>query len=118
MYTNIYFYFIHNENVTSFIDIKSRMADIMLGYGALEDEIYHTSNKVVHKKSRQLLTLLRPKPKEEVMLGQTMFRNKSHFEEVMLKVNADKEFAELNEQFSKIINRKKIIVGAFSSDGS
>ncbi|MBM7572407.1 DUF1428 family protein [Aquibacillus albus] len=114
MYTNIYFYLIQKENIPAFLELRQQVAEIMMGYGTLEDKTYTAVTE--YKNDHQLFTMLNAEIEESVLLRQTVFRNESHYQEIQSKVKDDNELILLTKTIHPLINDRKVISASFTCD--
>lgn len=115
MYTVIYLYRVNKEKVQPFLDINDNISDIFLENGALEDEIYQSDSLNGKNGFRGLLDLVHVTPNEQVFFGQSVFRNKSHYEEVLDHVNSNDELNPLINELKKSVDYSKMFTGTFTT---
>ncbi|HLS09275.1 DUF1428 family protein [Lentibacillus sp.] len=116
MYTVIYFYRVKQEKVGSFIGINNRASEIYMSYGALEEKTYQAENLHGKNEFKGLLDVIQKEENEDIFLGQSVFRNKSHYDDVMKQVNDNPEIKQLFNEMSDTIDLSKVITATFSTD--
>lgn len=98
MYTTLCFYLINRANVLEFIDLQQSISEIMLSYGALEDHLYEPTTINYGYGCDKLVKLLHMDQNENLFVNQTVYRNRSHYEEVNKKALQNNDIKELNKQ--------------------
>lgn len=115
MYTVIYLYRLNEENKQPFLDINDKISEILLDYGTLEDKIYYADDLDRKNGCEGLLTLIAVAKHEQVFFGQSVFRNKSHYEDVMEHVNKNDEMKDLMNQLKEFVDYSKTFTGSFKT---
>ncbi|WP_077324538.1 DUF1428 family protein [Virgibacillus siamensis] len=116
MYTVIYLYRIKQEKLQNFIDINEKASEIYLASGALEDMTYLADDLNGNHGCKGLLEFIDVAEDEAVVFGQSVFRNKSHYNEVLDQVNEDPEINELFDEMKHTVDFSKVITSTFSTD--
>lgn len=115
MYTVIYLYRVNKEKIQPFLDINDNISEIFLENGALEDKIYQADNLDKKDGFRGLLDLVEIIHSEQVFFGQSVFRNKSHYEEVLNHVDSNDEINQLITELKTAIDYSKVFTGSFTT---
>ncbi|GGB50447.1 hypothetical protein GCM10011409_30040 [Lentibacillus populi] len=115
MYTIIYIYRIKKVHEQTFLDITEKASEIYLANGALEDTIYLADALHGQHGCTGLMSIIDVAEDEAVYLGQSVFRNKSHYEDVMKQVNQDEEISRLYDEMTKIIDFTRVISATFTT---
>lgn len=115
MYTVIYLYRVNKEKVQPFLDINDSINEIFLENGALEDKIYEAENLDEKNGFAGLLDLVDVTHNEQVFFGQSVFRNKSHYEEVLDHVNSNDDLNQLINELKKVVDYSKVFTGSFTT---
>lgn len=116
MYTVIYLYRVKQEKLQSFIEINEKASEIYLSSGALEDMTYVADNLNGTNGCKGLLEFVDVAEDESVVFGQSVFRNKSHYSEVMNQIDHDSEIIQLFDEMANTIDLSKVITSTFSTD--
>ncbi|QKY71529.1 DUF1428 family protein [Lentibacillus sp. CBA3610] len=116
MYTVIYLYRVKKEHVQGFLDINTRAGEIYMSYGCLEETIYQAENLHGDNNFKGLIDVIQKEENEDIFLGQSVFRNKSHYDEVMEQVKANPEVSQLFDELSDTIDLSNVITARFSTD--
>ncbi|WP_174615937.1 DUF1428 family protein [Virgibacillus ihumii] len=116
MYTVIYLYRVKQEKLQHFIEINEKASEIYLSSGALEDMTYLADNLDGSNNCKGLLGVVDVADDESVVFGQSVFRNKSHYNEVMEQVDSDPEINRLFDEMKNTIDLSKVITSTFSTD--
>ncbi|HLR61451.1 MAG TPA: DUF1428 family protein [Lentibacillus sp.] len=116
MYTVIYLYRVNRKHAQEFIDIKKQAGEICLSHGALEDNTYLPENLHGNYGCKGLVDVIQKEENEEIFLGQSVFRNKSHHDDVIKQVDENPEFNKLFNEITSMINLSKVISATFSTD--
>ncbi|MBP1970629.1 hypothetical protein J2Z83_002765 [Virgibacillus natechei] len=115
MYTVIHLYRVKKENVEIFLDIRDRINEIHLLNGTLEKTIYHVDNLDGHHGCNGLHSLISVNNNEQIFFGQSIYRNKSHYEDVKNQVNHNDEMNQLLEELKKNIDLSETITASFTT---
>jgi hypothetical protein len=113
MYTVIYLYQVNNDNIMDFLETNDKLKEIFLDNGALEDEIYLAEDLQGKDGCRGILDLVERTPDEQVFLGQSVFRNQSHYEEVLERVQEHEENEQLMSKLTRSVDVSKTFMGTF-----
>ncbi|WP_188455179.1 DUF1428 family protein [Virgibacillus oceani] len=115
MYTVIYLYRVKKIHVQQFIDINEKAGEIYMAHGALEDHTYCADDLNGMHGCTGLLDVINVDDDEELFFGQTVFRNKSHYEEVMNNVNHDEKIKHLFQVMTNYVDLSKVISATFTT---
>jgi uncharacterized protein YbaA (DUF1428 family) len=107
---------VNQENKQRFMEISEKASEIYLANGALEDNTYYADDLSGEHKCAGLIDVMNVAENETVFLGQTVFRNKSHRDDVMTQVNLDPEIIQLFAEITELIDLSKVITASFSTD--
>ncbi|MFD1039970.1 DUF1428 family protein [Virgibacillus byunsanensis] len=118
MYTVIYLYQVKRDQEQLFLEINEKVSEIYLANGALEDRVYRADNLQVKHGGLGLLDLISIENHETIFFGQSVFRNKSHYEEVMTLVNNDNQIKQLSNDISACIDLSTVVSSSFSTANS
>ncbi len=116
MYTVIKIYRVNKINKQQFLDINERASEIYLANGALEDTTYLADNLNGQQGYMGLLDIINVADDELVFFGQSVYRNKSHFEDVRNHVNDEKELDQLYDELTKIVDFSRIVNASFTTE--
>ncbi|WP_099157626.1 DUF1428 family protein [Virgibacillus ndiopensis] len=115
MYTVIYLYRVKKMHTQQFIDINEKAGEIYIAHGALEDNTYRADKLDGEHDCTGLLDIIEVAENEDVFFGQSVFRNKSHYEEVMKNVNNVEKIDQLFKEMTNIIDLSKVISATFTT---
>lgn len=113
MYTVIYLYRVDKDNKQDFVDHTDKLKEIFLDNGTLEYEVYQAEDLTGRNGYKGILDLLVLKPDEQVFLGQAIYRNQSHYEEVFDRVGENEDAKQLMVLLSDAVNDSKTFTGSF-----
>ncbi|MGY0692561.1 DUF1428 family protein [Virgibacillus sp. FSP13] len=116
MYTVIKIYRVNKIHKQQFLDINERASEIYLANGALEDTTYLADNLNGQQGYMGLLDIINVADDELVFFGQSVYRNKSHFEDVRNHVNDEKELDQLYDELTKIVDFSRIVNASFTTE--
>ncbi|SFB16297.1 Protein of unknown function [Lentibacillus halodurans] len=116
MYTVIYLYRVKQEHVQTFTNINSQASEIYLSNGALEDNTYRAEDLNGNYGAKGLIDVIQKEKNEEIFFGQSVFRNKSHHDDVMAQVNQNPEIKELFDDITNIINLSNVVTATFTTE--
>lgn len=116
MYTVIYLYRVKQEYIQTFIDINNQAGDIYLAHGALEDNTYRAEDLSGKHGCKGLIDMIQKEEDEAIFFGQSVFRNKSHHDDVMAQVSQNPEIKELFDKMATIIDRSKVVTATFTTN--
>jgi len=100
MYVQLYLYPVAKGNVTAFLRIQREASELYKKYGAVDNETFESADLEPKYGCVGFPDATRLKQDETVFFSVTRFRDRSHQEEVMFKVNGDKRINELYDQFA------------------
>jgi uncharacterized protein YbaA (DUF1428 family) len=113
MYVQLYVYPVAQSNIAPFLRIQREASELYKRYGAVDDETFEPRNLEPKYGCAGFPDTIRLKQGETVFFSVTRFRDRSHQDEVMSKVNADKRINELYDEISSVIDVKRVVRGEF-----
>ncbi|GAA0598134.1 hypothetical protein GCM10009001_12830 [Virgibacillus siamensis] len=116
MYTVIYLYRVKQEKIQKFIDINEKASEIYLSSGALEDMTYLADDLDGNHGCMGLFDVIDVADDESVIFGQSVFRNRSHYDEVMEQIDNDSEVKQLFDEMRDTIDMSRVITSTFSTE--
>ncbi|MFG6149829.1 DUF1428 domain-containing protein [Halobacillus sp. B23F22_1] len=93
--------------------MSKKTGDILLSHGTLDHSIYYSSELTGNQGTMGILNLFELEEDEELMLGQSVFKDETHYYEVMKKTGSNDMIAYLNQHIKDIIEMDKVISSKF-----
>ncbi|SDK35380.1 DUF1428 family protein [Sediminibacillus albus] len=113
MFTVLSFYRVKKQNTDKFLSLNKLAGEINMSYGAINHDVYLLFNRDAVNGLTEALQLGKD---EDLLFGQIVFRNKSHYEEVTAQLNEDEQIQLLSKQVSELIDTSNILSASFISD--
>ncbi|WP_161993096.1 DUF1428 family protein [Sediminibacillus terrae] len=113
MFTVVSFYRVKKHRTNQFIALNKQVGMINMSHGAIEHEIYILASTDA---AAGLSTYLQVGEDEDLLFGQIVFRNQSHYEEVSCKLKEDGQIHSLTRELAELIDMSQIVTASFSSD--
>ncbi len=113
MFTIVYVYRLPPDRVDEFIRIQRAAAAIYVEHGAVDDETLSAVDVSPQYGCRGFGEAFGAAPDEAVLLGISRFRDRSHHDEVMAKVNDDPRIDELFAEVTEVVRIDEIARGEF-----
>ena len=113
MYTSIYIYRVSKKNVDAFLRVQREAATIYEHYGALDDVTYVTSDLKAKYGCVAFGDALGIAEDEVILVGISSFRDRTHHDEVMAKVDSDKRIEELYAEVTALLDVGRVVRGEF-----
>lgn len=116
MYTLIYLYRVKHENIQSFIDMNHQAGEIYMSHGSLEEKTYQADNQSGYHDYKGLTDIISKDDNEAIFLGQSVYRNKSHYHDVMDQVSDRSDIRLIRDQLADTTDQSRVIAATFTTD--
>lgn len=93
--------------------MANKTGDLLISHGALKHNIYYANELTGYQGTMGLLNLFEVEEDEEVMLGQSIFKDQDHYHLVMKNTGSNDMVHYLNHHIKDIIEIDKIISSKF-----
>ena len=113
MYTVVYLFRVPKPNVTAFSRVQHEAGEIYRRYGALDDETLAPSKLGAAYGCAGFSDVTELKEDEELFIGLSRFRDRTHHDEVMAKVDADAQINDLYVEMLTLIDMSRVVRGEF-----
>lgn len=101
------------ENVEAFLQIQREAADIYRHYGALDDATFVASNLEAKYGCTAFGDAFDVAEHEVVLIGLSSFRDRTHHDEVMEKVDADERISMLYHKVTTLLDIGRFVRSEF-----
>ncbi|WP_084778746.1 DUF1428 family protein [Sediminibacillus massiliensis] len=117
MFTVLQFYRIKRVQTARFLELSDKIAQANMSHGAIEHRIYqpYRLESATKKEQENNIFFLDLKQDEEILFGQMVYRNKSHHDEVLLKMDQDETIQLLLEETAKLVDSSNTYIATFQS---
>ncbi len=113
MYTVIYLFRVPKPNVAAFSRVQQEAGEIYKQYGALDDKTLAPVSLEANYGCSGFSSVTELREDEELFVGLSCFRNRTHHDEVMAKVNADAQIDALYTETLTLIDMSRVVRGEF-----
>lgn len=114
MFTSLYFYQVPKKNVSRFLEIQKKSAEIYKRYGAIDDWTFGPDNLAAKYGCASFLQEIEIGQNEELFISLSLFKSKNEHDRIMALVDNDPEIAVLFEEVSNLIDLSRVIRGEFA----
>lgn len=118
MYTVICFFRVKNTNVDNFINMTEKSGDILKSHGTLDHHIFFANELTGRQGSMGILNLIEVEEDEEILMGQSFFKDEDHYYEVMKSVGRDDIIHYLDDHMKDIVEMNRVVTSTFKSRAS
>ncbi|WP_053217217.1 DUF1428 family protein [Virgibacillus senegalensis] len=113
MFTVVSFYRVKKHHTNQFITLNQEVGVINMSYGAIAHDICLPASA---DSAAALAAFMQTAEDEDLLFGQIVFRNQSHYEEVSLKLKEDLQIQALTKDLAELIDSSHILTASFSSE--
>ena len=113
MYTVVYLFRVPKPNVTAFSRVQHEAGEIYKRYGALDDETLAPVGLEAKYGCLAFSSVVELREDEELFIGLSRFRDRTHHDEVMAKVDADAQINNLYAEMLSLIDMSRVVRGEF-----
>jgi uncharacterized protein YbaA (DUF1428 family) len=113
MFVQLYIYRVPKKNVSAFLRIQKEAAVLYRKYGAIDDETFGASDLDAKYGCIGFPDVFDLRKDEEILFSITRFRDRSHQDKVMAKVNADRRINALYDEVSQLVKINRVVRGEF-----
>ncbi|ALX48982.1 DUF1428 family protein [Lentibacillus amyloliquefaciens] len=117
MYTLIYLYRVKLESIETFIDMNHQAGEIYMSHGSLEEKTYQAEDLSGHHNYKGLIEVIQKEDDEVIFLVQSVFRNKSHYNDVMDQVSIRSDIRVIRSELGHTTDLSNVITATFATDG-
>jgi len=115
MYISIYIFRVSKNNVRRFLELQRKAAEIYKHYGVLEDITYVSADLKSKYGCTAFGDIIDVSEDEVVLIEISSFRDRTHHNEVMAKVDSDEHIEELYVDVTTLLDVGRIVRGEFES---
>ncbi|UOQ43858.1 DUF1428 family protein [Halobacillus salinarum] len=116
MYTVICIFRVKKKDLSLFIKIAEKSGDILQSHGALDHHIFFAEELTGRQGSMGLLNFIEVEEGEELLLGQSFFKNEQHYHEVLKDTGSDDMIHYLDAYIKDIVEMNRVVTSIFSSE--
>ncbi|WP_181350957.1 DUF1428 family protein [Thalassobacillus sp. CUG 92003] len=115
MFTVVCFFRVNKNHLEEFLDVTTKSGNILIAHGALDHRIFRPEELTGKQGSMGLLNFIEVSEEEELMFGQTIFRDEAHYHEVMAHVSSDDLIHYLKQYLKEIVEMDRVVTSTFTS---
>ncbi|MFC7322834.1 MULTISPECIES: DUF1428 domain-containing protein [Halobacillus] len=93
--------------------MANKTGDILLSHGTLEHTVYLPNELTGEQGSMGILNLFELEEDEDLILGQSVYKDEDHYYEVMKKTGSNDMIHYLNDHIKDIVEMNKVITSKF-----
>ncbi|SFK21064.1 hypothetical protein SAMN04487936_10954 [Halobacillus dabanensis] len=95
--------------------ITKKSGEILQSHGALDHNIYYSNELTGRQGSLGFLNFIEMEEDEELLLGQSLFKNEDHYYEIMKNVGSDDIIQYLDGHIKDIVEMNRVVTSSFTS---
>ncbi|RWZ58143.1 DUF1428 family protein [Halobacillus fulvus] len=116
MYTVLCLFRVKKKHLDAFLKMSRQSGEILKGQGTLEHHMYYPHELTGRSGSMGILNLIELEEDEELILGQSVFRNEDHYHEVMKTIGYNDILQYLNVHIKDIVEMNRVVTSTFTTD--
>ncbi|MCP3030167.1 DUF1428 family protein [Halobacillus sp. A1] len=113
IFTIICFFRVKKDRAQRFVKMANKTGDILLSHGTLEHTVYLPNELTGEQGSMGILNLFELEEDEDLILGQSVYKDEDHYYEVMKKTGSNDMIHYLNDHIKDIVEMNKVITSKF-----
>jgi hypothetical protein len=116
MYTVICLFRVKKSDVEEFVKMSRQTGELLKSHGTLEHHILYANQLTGRQGSMGILNLIEMEEEEELLLGQSIFKNEDHYYEVMKQIGCDDIIQYLNQHIKNIVEMSRVVTSSFTTE--
>lgn len=113
MYTVVYLYPVPDRHAAAFVDLQRAAGDRYRAHGAVETATYRPAALASTYGCAGFRDEVDVREDESLYVGLDGFRDEAHHDEVVARVDADPEVADLYEALTDLLDVNRVVRGEF-----
>ncbi|MCA0984144.1 DUF1428 family protein [Halobacillus yeomjeoni] len=116
MYTVVCFFRVRKSDKNLFLRMTKKTGELLKSHGTLEHHIYQAHELTGRQGSMGMLNLIDIEEDEELLMGQTIFKSRDHYEDVMSEIGSDDIIQYLHDHIKDTVDMTRVITSSFATD--
>ncbi|MBA2176429.1 DUF1428 family protein [Halobacillus locisalis] len=115
MYTVICFFRVKRNKLDAFMKMSRQSGEMLESHGTLEHDMYFSHELTGRQGSMGILNLIEMDEDEELILGQSKFKDEQHYHEVMASIGFNDIIHYLDGHIKDIVEMNRVVTSSFST---
>ncbi|MCA0971942.1 DUF1428 family protein [Halobacillus litoralis] len=116
MFTVICFFRVKDSQLDSFLKMARQSGEILESHGTLQHHMFFSHEATGRQGSMGMLNLIEVEEDEELLLGQTLFKDEQHYHEVMASIGFNDIIHYLSNHIKDIVEMNKVVTSTFNTE--